>query len=104
MRDSLCGVRGAGCGVRGAVCWVHVLGPGTSRADRIDKVREYAAIPSVRRYVILEAPSAGLTVLERGGADEAWRAATLLADDVLHMPKIAVSVPVAELYEGIPFQ
>ena len=71
--------------------------------DRIDKVREYAAVPSVRRYVILESSSAGLTVSDRGGPDEIWRAATLTNDDLLRMPEIGIEIPVSELYENIRF-
>ena len=89
--------------VPGVIALFEVLSPSTSRADRIDKVREYAAISSVRRYIILEYTSVGLTVLEREHADHAWRATTLVADDVLHMPDIGISIPVAEFYEGIAF-
>jgi Uma2 family endonuclease len=52
--------------VPGVVVVFEVVNPSSGRMDRIVKVREYAAVPSIRRYVILESTSVGLTVLERG--------------------------------------
>jgi Uma2 family endonuclease len=81
----------------------EVLSPTSGRTDRIVKVRECAAVASVRRYVILESTSAGLQVFERTDADEPWRALALTADDVLHMPEIGIEVPVGEFYEDVIF-
>ncbi len=89
--------------VPGVVVVFEVLSASTSRTDRIIKVREYAAVASIRRYVILESTSVGLTVLERSGPDEAWRVTTLTAGEILGMPEIDVEVPVAEFYEDVSF-
>jgi Uma2 family endonuclease len=89
--------------VPGVVVVFEVLSSITSRTDRIIKVREYAAVASIRRYVILESTSVGLTVLERHAPDEAWRATTLTADDIVRMPEIDIEVPVAEFYDGVSF-
>jgi len=89
--------------VPGVVVVFEVLSPGTSRTDRILKVREYAAVASIRRYVILEYASVGLTVMERQQPDEAWRVTTLTNDDILHMPEIGIEIPIGELYEGVTF-
>jgi Uma2 family endonuclease len=78
----------------------EVLSRGTSRIDRIVKVREYQAVASIRRYVIIEQDSVGVTVFERQGAG-GWQAAVLTGDDVLAMPEIAVTFSLAELYAGI---
>ena len=51
--------------IPGVVVVFEVLSSTTSRRDRIVKPREYAAVPSIRRYVILESTSVGLTVMER---------------------------------------
>src|SRR5579862_7259754 len=48
--------------VPGVVAVFEVISPSTSRTDRILKLREYAAVASIRRYVILESTSVGLTV------------------------------------------
>lgn len=82
----------------------EVLGPGSGHTDRIVKFREYTAVPSIRRYVVLESTSVGLTVLERTTPDEAWRLIVLMTSaEVLGLPEIGIDVPVAELYEDITF-
>ena len=89
--------------VPGVVDVFEVLSASTSRTDRIIKVREYAAVASIRRYVILESTSVGLTVLERNRPDEAWRASTLTTGEILGMPQIDIEVPIAEFYEDVSF-
>jgi hypothetical protein len=57
------------CGVRGD--------QPRHQPDRPDpEVREYAAVPSIRRYAMLQSSTSGLTVLERERADEVWRTTT----------------------------
>jgi Uma2 family endonuclease len=89
--------------VPGVVIVFEVIGSGTSRTDRILKVREYAAVPSIRRYVMLESSTSGLTVLERERPDEAWRTTTLTNSEILQMPEIGIEIPVDQLYAGIAF-
>jgi len=69
--------------IPGVVVVFEVLSPSSARIDRIVKVREYAAVPSIRRYVILDATFVGVTVFERPGADNVWMATTLTGGDVL---------------------
>jgi Uma2 family endonuclease len=89
--------------IPGVVAVFEVVSPGSSREDRIVKVREYAAVPSVRRYTILETNTAGVTVFERPNADTAWTASTLTGDDTLPMPEINIEIPVEEFYERLDF-
>ncbi len=89
--------------IPGVVAVFEVISSSTSRTDRILKLREYAAVPSIRRYVILESTSIGLTVMDREQADEAWRVTALTGDEVLRMPEIGIEVPVAEFYEDLEF-
>jgi Uma2 family endonuclease len=81
----------------------EVLSPTSGRTDRIDKVREYAAVPSIRCYVILETRSAGILVLSRQNAQDAWTAAALTIDETLGLPDIGIEIPVAEFYEDVDF-
>jgi len=76
----------------------EVLSESTSRTDRIEKVREYQATPSILRYVVLEQDSIGATVFDR--RDHGWAASTLTAGDRLSMPEIGVEIPIVELYAG----
>jgi Uma2 family endonuclease len=85
--------------VRDPVVIFEVLGPSTSGTDRIVKNQEYAATPSVRRYVILERDRIAATVFAREG--DQWIGHVPRDDATLAMPEIGVSLPLAELYEGV---
>ena len=76
----------------------EVLSPTSGRTDRIEKVTEYRAVNSIRRYVIVESRFPGLTVFYRPAGTTDWTAITLTAADTLHMPEIRVGLPVAEFY------
>ena len=78
----------------------EVLSPGSGGVDRSDKLREYRAVPSIRRYVILEHSSAALTVFARPGEGD-WIATALTGEDVLELPGVGITVPVRELYESV---
>lgn len=77
----------------------EVLSPSTSRTDRIEKLREYQATPSIHRYVILEQDAVAATVYVRHGTD--WTVQVLLADETLAMPEIDVSLPLADIYADV---
>jgi Uma2 family endonuclease len=80
----------------------EVLSPSTTRDDRIVKAREYQATPSVQRYVMLEQDGVSATVYARSG--DAWTHEILVANSILALPEIGVSLPLTELYEGIVFE
>jgi Uma2 family endonuclease len=79
----------------------EVISPTSGHVDKIVKVRDYNAVDSIRRYVIVESASVGLTVHERPDAGHKWTVTTLIADDLLLLPEIGVDIPVSELYEGV---
>ena len=79
----------------------EVLSRSTHQVDRTIKLAEYQAIPSVRRYVMLEQHQALATVIERKGED--WTLRLLRPDAVLAMPEIGIEVPLAELYADVAF-
>ncbi len=81
----------------------EVISPHSGRIDRLVKFREYAAVASIMRYVILESTSADLTVMERRSAGDNWTVTVLTLGDVLRMPEIGIEAPIAEFYEGIAF-
>ena len=80
----------------------EVLSPSTAASDRIIKAREYQAMPSVQRYVMLEQDRIGATAYVRSG--ETWTLEILAENSVLALPEIGVSLPLAELYEGLVFE
>lgn len=76
-----------------------MLSPGTSRTDRIEKLREYQATDSIQRYVIVEQDSVAATVFTRHGVD--WDARALTAGDVLRMPEIDVEIALVEIHGDV---
>jgi Uma2 family endonuclease len=77
----------------------EILSPGTSRTDRIEKLREYQATPSIQRYVMLEQDSIAALVVERHGLD--WRVFPLTADEILAMPEIGIELGLVEIYADV---
>lgn len=82
----------------------EVISPTSGKVDRIIKLREYEAVPSILRYVIIESKIDGLQVLHRDHGNAAWTAHALTRSDTLDIPEAGVAVPVVELYEGIEFE
>jgi Uma2 family endonuclease len=86
--------------VPGVVAVFEVLSPRSGHTDRIIKLREYRAVPSVRHYVIVEHASAALTFHTRTAGDADWTATALTAADTLPLPEIGIDIPVAEFFVG----
>ena len=89
--------------IPGVVVVFEVLSPSSGRIDRIEKVREYRAVASIRCYVILENTSAAATLLTRADVSANWTANALTASDMLALPDIGLQIPLAEIYQDIEF-
>jgi Uma2 family endonuclease len=87
--------------VRDPVVIFEVMSESTSRTDTVTKNREYAATPSVRRYVILAQDEIGGTMFVRSG--ETWLGHLLTPESILLMPEIGIEVPLAEFYVDVEF-
>jgi Uma2 family endonuclease len=76
---------------------VEVLSDSTTALDRGAKRREYAALPSLRRYVMLvqEEPLALVCERDDGFAERRVR-------DAVHLPEFDLSIPLADLHAGLP--
>lgn len=79
----------------------EIISKSTERTDRFIKLREYRALPSLQRYVILENEQATATTYARNGA--IWVVDEANAGGTLAMPEIGIEVPLDELYEGLDF-
>ena len=77
----------------------EVISDDTARTDRIEKLREYQATPSIRRYIILEQKSIGAMMFAREG--DIWSVVALTEGDIVGMPEIGTDIPLAELYAGL---
>jgi Uma2 family endonuclease len=79
----------------------EVISPTSGHVDRIVKLREYASVDSIRRYVIVESSSVGLTVHERQTAGQKWTVTSVMTGDLLSLPEIGIEILASELYEGV---
>jgi Uma2 family endonuclease len=84
-----------------AVAIFEVLSDDTATTDRVEKLIDYAAVPSLRAYVLVEQTAVAATLFKRepGGA---WIASAHLAGE-LALPGVGVTLPLAELYRGLTF-
>ncbi len=74
----------------------EVLSPSTALTDRRVKALEYAAVPSIHVYVLLEQDRPEVTVMRRSAG---WEPKTLRGlDATLELPEIDVSVPLQDIY------
>ena len=79
----------------------EVLSADTATTDRVEKLIDYAAVPSLRTYVMLEQTLIGATVLHREPEGE-WTA-TALTSGTIDLPGLGVCLPLANLYRGLTF-
>ena len=68
----------------------EVISSTTGHLDRIVKVREYAAVGSIRRYIVVEGASIGLTIHERDTATQKWTVTTAVEGDRLALPELGI--------------
>lgn len=85
--------------LRDAVVLFEVVSSDSVVTDRGSKREEYASLPSIRRYVILEQAQAAATMLVR--VEGAWVEAA--ADTELSLPELGVTLPLAAVYRGVRF-
>jgi Uma2 family endonuclease len=84
-----------------ALAIFEVLSDDTATTDRVEKLLDYGALPSLRCYVLLEQTCVAATLFQRavGGA---W-IASAHTGGTLTLPLLNISLPMAELYRGLTF-
>jgi len=84
-----------------AVAICEVLSDDTATNDRVDKLIDYAAVPALRSYVLLEQTAVAATLFQRdqGGA---WIASAHTAGALI-VPGLDIILPLANLYQGLTF-
>lgn len=81
----------------------EVKSPSSDRLDRFTKVREYAAVPSILRYVLLEQDSMNGSVMSRRAGNPSWTLDPLSEGDTLLLPEIGAEVLLDAFYAGVEF-
>ncbi len=79
----------------------EILSESTAHIDRFAKAREYWDTPSIQHYVMLEQDHIGAVVLSRGA--ETWTRIAIDGSGTIELPAIGVSLPLADLYDGLNF-
>jgi Uma2 family endonuclease len=80
----------------------EVISESTRRIDQVEKLREYHAVATIKRYVIIEQTGVAITVHARQG-HEPWTTMPYGAGDVLDLPEIGIQLPVDLLYRNVDF-
>jgi Uma2 family endonuclease len=76
----------------------EVLSPSTALTDRRVKAIEYAAVPSVMVYGLLEQSRPEITIRRRSNG---WEAESLIGlDATLDLPEVGVAIPLAFIYDA----
>jgi Uma2 family endonuclease len=87
--------------VTDAIVIVEVVSEGTAATDRVQKLRDYADVPSLVAYLLLEQSAVAATLYRRepGGP---W-IATAHTDGEIALPGLGVALPLVDCYEGLEF-
>jgi Uma2 family endonuclease len=81
-----------------AVAVFEVLSDDTARIDRVAKLEEYAEIPGIRCYILVEQDRIGLTLHQR--RDGRWES-TIAASGTVSLADLNVDLPLAGIYAGL---
>lgn len=82
---------------------IEVLSPTTRDFDTFEKLAEYQRVESLDMIIIVE-PNAPEVVIWSRGDDRGWvRRLIEGIDATIEMPSLGITLPLAEIYEGIEF-
>ncbi len=82
----------------------EVSSPSSIRNDWKVKLKEYAAVASILRCIIVEQDSAEASVMSRPDGSVPWSMSTLTTGDTVMMPEIGIEVPLDLFYNGLTFE
>ncbi|MFO1027794.1 MAG: Uma2 family endonuclease [Acetobacteraceae bacterium] len=84
-----------------AVAIFEIASDDTAATERVIKLREYAEVPSLRCYVLLEQTAVAATLFQRNPGGQ-W-IATAHIEGALPLPGLDIAVPLEDLYQGLTF-
>lgn len=79
----------------------EVLSPSSGLADRHTKLGEYAAVATIRHYVLLEQETVAATLFDRRDGQSPWTATPLAAGAMLRLAALDLAIPIDEFYDGV---
>ena len=90
---------------RTPVLVVEVLSPTSVGYDTGEKFAYYAALPSLRDYMLITQDEPWVEIRSRTEAGGAWTFAfAKTLDERIALPSLAVELPMAEVYRGVDFE
>jgi len=82
----------------------EVLSPSTATFDQTEKLEEYRSVATLAHVLVID-PDAPRVRLHSRGADLVWGSAPYQGiDAVVPVTGLGISLPLAELYEGLSFR
>ncbi len=84
-----------------AVVIFEVRSDDIATTDRVDKLLDYAALPSLRGYVLVEQTAIAATLFRRGPGGE-W-IANAHTGGTISLPGLDINLPLADIYRGLNF-
>ena len=79
----------------------EVLSPSTSAFDRGAKFAAYRKLPSLREYAVIDPERLSVDLFRRDSDSGHWVLYPFVAGDDVQCASVGLSVPMAELYEGV---
>jgi len=80
----------------------EVVSPSSVHMDHVIKLHEYQAVPTIRRYIIVES-AAAVTLHARDEDGVAFDSVKLGYSDMIPLPEIGIEIPAACIYERTAF-
>jgi Uma2 family endonuclease len=84
-----------------AIAIFEILSDDTATTDRVEKLLDYASLPSLRSYMLLEQTAAAATLFQRE-AGGPW-IASAHTGGTLSLAGLAITLPLSDLYRGLTF-
>jgi len=80
---------------------IEVVSPGSLTADYLQKPRDYASVPTISTYVILNQDVMRAAVLRRAGSELVLEGEAMGRHGLVDLPEIGVRLSLADVYEGL---
>ena len=84
-----------------ALLIAEVLSPSTEATDRREKLLAYRTIPSLAEYALISSEGANVEIHRRHG-DIGWQCIEYSGLEDVEFASVAFTVPMRDLYEGVP--
>ena len=77
----------------------EVVSTSTESVDRVEKLRDYLAVPTIAHYVIVAQHAKAAAIYTRDG--DRWVAQGAREGEAIDLPALSISIPIDDLYEGV---